>query len=115
VPQTQVTSLGYVWGLGALRSLPVKLGPNTRRFNLQNRAKLQKHTQTQSYNFVVAGDNRDGDAILLEMFKRAQPFQPRFMLHSGDFVPEGRKHEYLNFLKLLKTCLFSGFARNWQP
>lgn len=74
--------------------------------NLQNRAKLQKQTQTQSYSFVVAGDNRDGDAILLEIFKRARHFQPRFMLHSGDFVPEGRKQEYLNFLSLLKQAPF---------
>lgn len=92
----------------ALALSPCQAWPQTPAgLNLQNRAKLPENTgQTQSYNFVVAGDNRDGDAILLEMFKRAQPFQPRFMLHSGDFVPEGRKHEYLNFLKLLKRASF---------
>lgn len=95
-----------LWACLLLALLPAPCATLAQALNQQNRAKLQKQTQTQTYRFVVAGDNRDGDAVLLKIFKRAQPFQPRFMLHSGDFVPAGRKSEYLAFLNLLKQASF---------
>lgn len=74
--------------------------------NLRHRAQLQQERATEHYTFVVAGDNRDGDAVLKQIFKRAKDFRPRFMLHTGDFVPEGHKAEYLQFIKLLKQAPF---------
>jgi 3',5'-cyclic-AMP phosphodiesterase len=74
--------------------------------NIYNRNQLQKQSQTQSYTFVVSGDNRDGNSVLRKILKRAQDYQPRFMLHTGDFVPHGRKQEYLAFLKILQTASF---------
>ena len=68
--------------------------------------KINQHSNKASYKFVVTGDNRDGDQILLKVFKDAERFQPRFAIHTGDFIPSGTQQQYLTFIDHLKKAIF---------
>lgn len=69
-------------------------------------ARLKSHRQTQNYSFVVTGDNRDGDAIYVRILQQAAFYQPRFMLHTGDFVASGGQQQYRNFLAYSRQAAF---------
>lgn len=75
---------------------------------LQKGLQAQKH-KALTYRFIVAGDNRDGNHVLRRLLQRAADFQPTLMLHSGDFVPLGRRDEYLELLQLLDQAPFPVF------
>lgn len=62
--------------------------------------KLSRGLQARHYSFVVAGDNRDGDAVFRRILKQAGYYQPRFMLHTGDFVSHGTHAQYQKFMQL---------------
>lgn len=67
---------------------------------------LSRARQTENYSFVVTGDNRDGDAVFAKILRRARDYSPRFMLHTGDFVPAGGEQDYLRFLGTVQAAPF---------
>lgn len=73
------------------------------RLNPQAIQRLQQHkSDKNSYRFVVTGDNRDGDSIFLRILREAAQHQPRFMLHTGDFVSTGTYSQYQRFIGYLR-------------
>ena len=67
---------------------------------------LESKESILSYQFVVTGDNRKGNAIFAKILNQAKAYHPHFMLHTGDFVGSGQKIEYLNFMALIKKSPF---------
>lgn len=76
------------------------------RINPDALAALKQDRSVQAYSFVITGDNRDGDGVLKQILKQAAYYQPRFMIHTGDFVSQGYQREYLGFLSLLRRAAF---------
>ena len=81
--------------------------------NAQNVAAIQtkKPARDGSFSFIVAGDNRDGDATFVRLLAKMNSYvhgtagpgvadrsqRPLFMLHTGDIVPSGKAAEWSNF------------------
>lgn len=76
------------------------------KWNEQSLQRLSQDQNTSAYSFIVTGDNRDGNSIFSSLMRRAADFQPRFMLHTGDFVKAGGQQEYLNFLSLIRQARY---------
>ena len=54
------------------------------------------------YNFAVAGDSRDGDAIYRQVLQRVSSDGSAFLIHLGDMVPTGSASDWTNFRALMK-------------
>lgn len=69
--------------------------------------KLQQSKQSkQAYSFIVAGDHRGGDPVLQAILNKARDYQPRFMLHTGDFTSAGKANEYASYLNHVQSSRF---------
>jgi len=85
--------------------------PAQAQWNLQAIRTLQAERQSkQAYSVVVTGDNRDGDGVFRQILKQAAYYQPRFMIHTGDFVASGYQREYRHFLQTLQQAAFPVLA-----
>lgn len=80
-----------------------------RRHERQIQRLQQQQSKQLAYRFVVAGDNRDGNTVLRRLLRRAVDFHPVLMLHSGDFVALGQRHEYLQLFHILDQAPFPVF------
>ena len=59
---------------------------------------------SDSFSFVVFGDNRDGDDVFLNLIKRVNEEQDiAFAVNTGDFVSQGRESEYKKYLKMISS------------
>lgn len=83
--------------------------PDTRH-NPKAIRSLYQGPSAESYRFVVTGDNRGGDHILQTILKEAEKHNPRFLLHTGDFVSDGFEKEYQNFLGYISAAKFPVLA-----
>jgi Icc-related predicted phosphoesterase len=71
--------------------------------NILNQISEKNHNQN-SFSFVVAGDNRDGDAILEKIIKQInQDRNISFMLNNGDLVACGYEKQFKNYISIIKT------------
>ena len=103
-----------MWGLLLvllLLTAPVQAAPGRHARQIQILQAAVKHQPARAlrYRFVLAGDNRDGNAVFMQILRHASTYKPAFMLHSGDFVPLGRKAEYRQLLALLDQVRFPVF------
>lgn len=80
--------------------------PAQARVNTAALATLEKARSDRAYSIVITGDNRNGDGVLKQILSQAAYYQPRFMIHTGDFVAQGYQREYLGFLSLLRQAAF---------
>ncbi len=84
-------------------------GRHARQIQTLQTTVKQQPAKALRYRFVLAGDNRDGNTVFQQILTQASAHQPAFMLHSGDFVPLGRKAEYHQLLTLLDQARFPVF------
>jgi len=65
---------------------------------------------SDSFSFVVFGDNRDGDDVFMDLIDKVnQEENISFAVNTGDMVSHGRAEEYTQYLKMiskLKTQLY---------
>jgi hypothetical protein len=54
------------------------------------------------FNFAVAGDSRDGDAIYSQLLQRVSSDGSAFLIHLGDMVPTGSASDWSSFHDLMK-------------
>jgi hypothetical protein len=63
-----------------------------------------KDNHTNYFSFVVAGDNRDGNAILEKIISQInQDKNISFMLNNGDLVASGYEKQFKNYISMIKT------------
>lgn len=55
-------------------------------------------TTTNTFQFAVIGDNRDGRKIYLQLLETLNTVQPAFVINGGDLVSTGEQTEYTQFL-----------------
>jgi len=59
---------------------------------------------SESFSFVVFGDNRDGDKIFMDLIEKVnQEKDLSFAVNTGDLVSHGRENEYKNYLRMISN------------
>jgi len=86
--------LVITWGIA--QAVPASLEENARAIQ------SQKGADRSSFDFVVLGDTRDGAKVFAALLRQAAAFKPRFILHTGDLVTNGRSSEFVGYVQLLK-------------
>lgn len=51
----------------------------------------------EGFDFVVLGDSREGAEVFSRLLNRARTFHPLFIIHTGDFVKNGKPAEYESY------------------
>ena len=73
-------------------------------YNQEILNKISNIENSDNFEFVVMGDNKDGDHVLKKIISQInQNYNTKFALNNGDLVPDGYENEYLNYLKIIKT------------
>jgi 3',5'-cyclic AMP phosphodiesterase CpdA len=81
------------------RILPV--GPGN--WNAKQIKRIQKSTPSQSFNFAVLGDNKDGYSTFNRILKNIDDNRYLFAFDNGDLVSDGEKTKYRVFFNTIKN------------
>jgi len=71
---------------------------------------LRPKADSHSFTFSITGDTRDAGPVMKQLITKVNSDNPAFLVHVGDFVKDGEKRKYRNFLdkiSALKVPLFT--------
>lgn len=75
---------------------------NVLAFSQSPDIKTSASSSVEGFSFVVFGDNRDGDNVFMDLLNKIKTDEKiRFAVNTGDFVPGGKKEEYINYLSMI--------------